>query len=96
MAEYRLTPAAEQDLEQIWIYTQQQWCTSQADDYTNILTTAFSELALSPKTAPACDYIRPGYRRRGIGRYVIYFRITEYGIAMICILHERMDTTHRL
>ncbi len=96
MAEYRLTPTAEQDLEQIWIHTQQQWSTAQADDYTNILTAAFSELALSPKTAPACDYIRLGYRRRSIGRHMIYFRITEYGIAIIRILHERMDVTQRL
>jgi len=25
MAEYRLAPAAEKDLENIWLYTRQQW-----------------------------------------------------------------------
>ena len=36
MVEYRLTPAAERDLENIWLYTRQQWGTEQADIYTAI------------------------------------------------------------
>jgi toxin ParE1/3/4 len=53
-------------------------------------------LAEAPKSAPACDHIRPGYRRRNIKRHMIYFRITEYGIAIIRILHEQMDAPHHL
>ena len=30
MAEYRLTPAAEQDVEAIWIHTAQHWSVAQA------------------------------------------------------------------
>lgn len=56
MAEYRLTPAAERDLEAIWTYTVQQWGADQANRYTDIMTEAFAELARSPKTAPACDH----------------------------------------
>lgn len=55
------------------------------------LTTAFSELAESPKTAPACDHIHPGYRRRAVERHMVYFRITAYGVAIIRVLHDRMD-----
>lgn len=73
MAEYRLTPAAERDLEAIWIYTLQRWVSEQANRYIDILTVAFADLAQSPKTAPACDQIRPGYRRRSVERHVIYF-----------------------
>lgn len=64
MAEYRLTPAALRDLERIWTHTFQRWGIEQANRYTDMLTVAFAELAHSPKTAPACDQIRPGYRRR--------------------------------
>ena len=96
MAEYRLSPAAELDLENIWHYTQQKWSTAQADRYLGILASAFSELAQAPKTAPSCDYIRPGYRRRNIERHVIYFRITDYGIAIVRILHDRMDALRHL
>lgn len=91
MAKYRLTPAAERDLEGIWLYTFQQWDVEQANRYVDTLTTAFSELAEHPKTAPACDHIHPGYRRRAVERHMIYFRITAYGVAIIRILHDRMD-----
>ncbi|MFZ3019063.1 MAG: type II toxin-antitoxin system RelE/ParE family toxin [Gallionella sp.] len=96
MAEYRLTPAAEHDLEAIWIYSTQQWGVEQANRYTDFLTAAFAELAQSPKTAPACDHIRSGYRRRCVERHMIYFRITNYGIAVVRILQDRMDASHHL
>jgi toxin ParE1/3/4 len=96
MAEYRLTPAAEHDLETIWTYTLRQWDVEQANRYTDILTDAFAELAQSPKTAPACDHIRPGYRCRNIERHMIYFRITSYGIVIVRILHDRMDVLRHL
>ncbi len=60
MAEYRLTPAGERDLETIWAYTAQHWGIEQANRYTDILTAAFYDLAQSPKAALACEQIRPG------------------------------------
>lgn len=96
MAEYRLSPAAERDLEGIWVYTAQQWSAKQANHYIDILTTTFSDLAQHPKTAPACDHIRLGYRRRSIEQHMIYFRITAYGISIIRILHDRMDAPRKL
>lgn len=96
MAEYRLTPAAEHDLEAIWAYTSQRWSVQQASVYLDNMTAAFDELARAPETAPACEQIRPGYRRRKVGRHMIYFRITHYGIAIVRILHDRMDATRHL
>ncbi|MFJ2478946.1 type II toxin-antitoxin system RelE/ParE family toxin [Pseudomonas sp. NPDC087598] len=96
MGEYRLTPAAEGDLEAIWSYTARQWGQDQASRYIDIMTTAFAQLAAHPKTAPACDAIRPGYRRCSVERHTIYFRITAYGIAIIRILHERMEAQRNL
>lgn len=96
MPEYRLSPAAERDLEAIWTYTAERWGLDQAERYTDLLTEAFAELAQSPKTAPTCDHIRPGYRRRSVERHVVYFRITDYGIAVIRILHDRMDAPRHL
>lgn len=61
MAEYRLTPAAEHDLETIWTHTAQQWGVEQANRYTDVLTATFAELAQSPKSAPTCGQIRSDY-----------------------------------
>jgi toxin ParE1/3/4 len=41
-------------------------------------------------------HIRRGYRGRNVERHMIYFRITDYGIAIIRVLHERMDAPHHL
>lgn len=91
MAEYRLSPAAEQDLEVIWQYSYGQWGLEQANRYIDILTAAFEELGRYPQAAKLCDHIRKGYRCRSVQRHVVYFRVTDNGIAMIRILHGRMD-----
>ncbi|MDP3439109.1 MAG: type II toxin-antitoxin system RelE/ParE family toxin [Azonexus sp.] len=96
MAEYRLTPAAEGDLESIWTYTVRQWSIEQADRYIDALTAAFAELADAPKSAPTCDHIRLGYRRRSVEHHMVYFRVTDYGIAVVRVLHERMDAPRHL
>lgn len=96
MAEYRLTPAAVRDLENIWQYTAATWGLEQAERYMDDLTAACADLAQSPRSAPACDDIRPGYRRWGVGRHVLYFREAPYGISVVRILHGRMDAPRHL
>lgn len=88
--EYRLSPAAERDLEQIWLYSLEQWGLSQANDYTDDLLAAFERLAENPQHGQRIDHIRPGYRRSRARRHTIYYRITDYGIAIIRVLHDRM------
>lgn len=96
MAEYRLTPAAESDLEAIWSYSFEHWGEQQADRYVDVLTETFKALAQYPKTAPACDHVRRGYRRRNVESHVVYFQITTYGISIVRILHHRMDVARQL
>ena len=96
MAEFRLTPAAERDLEQIWRYTQREWDSDQADRYTEQLLSACSQLAQAPYIATACDPIRAGYRRQIVSRHNIYFHLADYGIAVVRILHAQMDAPRHL
>ena len=90
LAEYRLSPQARDDLEEIWVYTLRKWGLKQANRYAAEITTAFAALAEQPQMAGRCDHIRAGYRRFKVGRHTIYFRIAEYGIEVTRILHERM------
>lgn len=66
MAEYPLSAAAERDLEDIWKYTRREWGLEQTERYTDLPSAAFQVLAEAPKSAPACDHIRRGYRRRNV------------------------------
>jgi toxin ParE1/3/4 len=96
MGDYRLAPAAERDLEEIWRYGRDQWGADQADRYADQLIGAFEALARSPHTAPACDHIRRGYRRHMVGRHVIYLRLSDQGIVVVRILHDRMDSSRHV
>lgn len=89
-AEYRLTPEAEYDLDSIWLYSYRRWGLRQAHHYVDELIAAFSELAEQPQRGNCVENIRPGYRRHMQGRHAIYYRITDYGIAVIRILHGQM------
>jgi len=96
MAEYRLRPRAQRDLDGIFDYTVAQWGLSQALRYTDLIENACADLAKAPQRGQSCANIRPGYRRCSVEQHVIYFRPTRYGIAIVRILHQRMDATRNL
>ena len=89
-AEYRLSPEAERDMEGIWLYTLEEWGLAQANRYTDELVAGFEQLAEHPHHGTAVDHIRQGYRRGRVGRHAVYYRVTEYGVAVIRVLHDRM------
>lgn len=96
MAEFRLRPRAQRDLEDLFDYTVARWGLPQAMHYTDLIEAACAALAEAPQRAQGCAHIRPGYRRRTVENHVIYFRPTRYGIAVVRILHQRMDTARHL
>lgn len=91
MPEYRLSPAAEQDLADIWRYTNKQWDREQANRYLLGLKATCAKIAESPRHGQVCDNIRPGYRRREAEQHMIYYRQASDGVAIIRVLHRRMD-----
>ena len=77
-------------------YTVAQWGLDQALRYADAIEAACGDLAEAPQQAQDCSYIRSGYRRRSVERHVIYLRPTSYGIAIIRILHQRMEVSRHL
>ena len=96
MAEYRLSPKAQRDLEAIFDYTVEQWGLPQALRYTDLIQAACAKLAEAPLQSQDCSIIKPGYRRRSVEQHVIYFRAASYGIAIMRILHQRMDAVRHM
>ena len=74
----------------IWTYTFEEWGLEQANRYTDDLVAGFEDTAVHPKRGQPVDHIRKGYRRSRVGRHSVYYRMTDYGIAIIRILHDRM------
>ena len=96
MAEYRLSPQAQRDLDELFDHTVAKWGLTQALRYAEQIEAALEKLADAPLRAQACDHIRHGYRRRPVQQHVIYFRMTSYGIAVIRILHQRMEAARHM
>ena len=92
---YVLSPMAEADLEEIWVYTEQEWSAVQAEIYTNDIIDVFEGIATGKKAGrPAL--IREGYHKTLIGRDAIYYQIQGEVIAIIRILHQSMDLERHL
>lgn len=91
MAKFRLTPAAERDLEDIWNYTAKRWSVDQAEKYVGGLIDTIEALGADPLRGREADDIRPGYRRQNAGSHVIFFKPKPGSIEIVRILHQRMD-----
>lgn len=96
MADYRLSRGAQRDLDGVFDYTMAQWGLSQALQYTDLIEAVCADLAEAPQQSQDCGTIRPGYRRRRVEQHVAYFRPTSYGMAVVRILHQRMDVSRHL
>lgn len=96
MGSVRLTPAAQQDLDSIFDYTAEHWGVAQAIRYTTDIKDACESIANAPTQGRDCGHIRAGYRSRAVGRHTLYFKAAPYGVAVVRILHDRMDVTRHL
>ena len=92
---YRLSPLAETDLEEIWLYTFRQWSLEQADAYHHGIMKAVEGLASGIYVWQKSNVLN-GYWKYPVGRHVIFFRNPEGFLDVIRILHEEMDITLRL
>ncbi len=96
MTSYRLTPAAQLDLSEIWDYTAQHWDLRQAETYIDEIRAAIERVAEDPDRGRSCDDIRKGYRRYGIGSHILFYAARPDGVDVIRILHQHMDPTRHL
>lgn len=92
MKSYRLTPAARGDLSSIWDFTKEHW----DEIYIKEMRAAIERVAANPQRGRACDEIRKGYRRYSLGSHVIFYIEGADSVAVIRVLHQRMDPTRHL
>jgi toxin ParE1/3/4 len=93
---YRLTPAAQRDLSEIWDFTQERWDTTQAEIYISEMRAAIERIAADPHRGRACGDILEGYRRYSIGSHSVFYVERAESADVIRILHQRMDPTRHL
>jgi len=90
------SPDAETDLENIWLYSFEQWNEEQADRYHDQLIEGLENLKANPKIGKSRESIREGYRSIQINHHIIYYRLDDEIIDIIRVLHESMLSTKHL
>jgi toxin ParE1/3/4 len=88
---YRLAPAAEADLEDIWLYTARNWSIDQADRYTDALEAAFDTLVAMPEIARERREFDPPVRVHPCAQHVIIYRIEADHLVILRVLGGRQD-----
>ena len=93
---YRLYPKAINDLESIYLYSSSEFGIQRTEDYFLVIETSFQRLANDPLISRKCDYIRQDLRAFNVGSHIIFFKMTDYGVAVIRVLHQSMDFIRHL
>lgn len=89
--EYRLSQEADQDLEDIFEYTQSEFGLNQAIDYLNECEVIFSQLLQNPKMGRTRNEIKQNLRCFPKGSHIIFYRILQDHIRIVRILHASRD-----
>src|SRR6056297_98118 len=91
LADYRLTPNAEADLEDIWLYTAQTWSPDQADTYIDSLVRTIETLVAMPTIARERDEFDPPVRIHPAAEHLIVYRVEAAVLLVIRILGGRQN-----
>ncbi|MGO9271591.1 MAG: type II toxin-antitoxin system RelE/ParE family toxin [Terriglobia bacterium] len=93
MADLLISPQAEMDLDQIWLYiAKESQSIERAERFLDRFTTFFSRLARNPYLGRQRDDLRPGYRSFPLGDYVILYRLTgAEEIMVLRVVHGSRD-----
>ena len=88
---YLLTPEAEKDLEDIWLYSYETWSEHQANRYIEILEDTFVRLSYMPEQARELLDFDPPVRIFPSAKHIIIYRIVGRAIEIIRVLGARQD-----
>ena len=87
---YRLSPLAEQDLEEIWSYVAEDASHATADRLIDAITNRFELLVEQPRMGRLRPEFGEGVRSFTVENYVIYYR-HERDVWVARLLHGRRD-----
>lgn len=95
---YKISAKAAEDIENIWLYTFENWSLEQADRYLDLIFDEIEYLAANPTAGKDFSHIRKAYRCSKVKSHVVFYRHKENqtDIEVIRVLHERMDIENRL
>ena len=91
-----VTPTAESDLTEIWVYTCEKWGGVQADKYLDQLEEGMKQLIHHPSLGANYTHVLTGYRRLQVEHHAVFYQVQESEVLIVRVLHEDMDAPQRL
>lgn len=94
---YKISNEAQNDLENIWLYTFETWSAKQADRYYDLILNEIEFIAENPDAGRDYSSVRKGYLRSKVKSHFIFHKINpkEKLVEIIRILHQQMDVENR-
>jgi toxin ParE1/3/4 len=97
MSEYIISGKALDDINNIWIYTAENWSIEQADRYYNLIFDEIEYIADNFEMARDFGAIRKNYKCSKVKSHLVFFKKTKSNeIEVVRILHEKMDIGNQL
>ena len=97
MPEYIISEKALEDINNIWIYTAENWSVEQANRYYNLIIDEIEYIVDNLDMASDFGKIRKSYRYSKVKSHLIFFKKDKANeIEVVRVLHERMDIENRL
>lgn len=91
MVNYRLSRLAEDDLFKIISSTIEAWGSEQARNYSQTIDAALLKLAQYPEFGRPRDELYKNARSFPIEKHIVFYQVSDTGIDVARILHQRMD-----
>lgn len=94
---YKISKKAVEDLEEIWVYTFDNWSEEQADRYYNLIIDEIEFISENFMSGKSIEHVRKGYRASKVKSHLVFYRKSDDNqIEVIRILHQMMDVKNRL
>jgi toxin ParE1/3/4 len=95
--DYFLSKKANDDIENIWLYTRKNWSREQADRYFNLILDEIEYIASDLESGKDYGHIKSGYRGAKVKSHIIFYRMDNSdSIEIVRILHQMMDIKNKL
>jgi toxin ParE1/3/4 len=88
---YRLSPLAEEDLYKIISTTINSWGNEQAKVYAQNIDAALIKLAQYPDFGRERNEVYNGAKSFPVEKHIVFYQVSDNGIDVARILHQRMD-----
>ncbi len=88
---FELALPADQDLEAIFIYTEEEFGSDQAVKYLIELEDVFERLVVNPELGKERNEIKKGLRSFPSGAHIVFYRILTKHIRIVRVLHGSRD-----